>query len=287
MSDWPEIGIHPGIPAEEYHQGPGVSQTTLKRVLNSTLYHARHALLSPSDGSSATTVFDVGEATHIALLEPHRFDQRVVRGLELDRRSKANKEAHVDFAAEHAGKIILLAKEFDKVEAMAVGVLRNKKAVEILAAPGFTELSMVWEDEETGQLCRGRDDRYCRWQEMNIIADVKTHAGHCSTDSIERTIGKFGYDIQAAFYLDGMARLGAGDRRFVFIFVEKAAPHECRLFEASEDMILHGRAKYRKALKLWAEAEKSGDWPSWGNEITKAELRPYDLAPEEDFYGRD
>ena len=286
MSTWPEIGIHQGIPAEEYHQGPGVSQTSVKRAMKYSLYHARDALLNPLEGEKADH-FATGTATHTVLLEPHLFHDQVIEGLPIDRRSNANKARHAEFAAANEGRIILTPKEYAKPKGMAAGVMRNKRAAALLKAPGLTELSFVWKDEETGLLCRGRADRYCRFEDTNIVADIKTHAGRCDVESIEKAIGKCGYDVQAAFYLDGLNVLEPAERRFIYIFCEKTPPYSCRLFEASDDMIQHGRAKYRKGLKLWAEADRTGVWPEWGDEITKAELRRFDLAPEEDFYGSD
>lgn len=283
----PEPGAWPGVPDEIYHRWPGLSQTTLKVADAETIFHARfreeqRAVKPP------TQPMETGSASHTAILEPHLFNDRVVRGLELARRSKADKLSHADHAAKHANQIVLPWKEYDKVIAMPTGMMANATARELFRSPGHTELPIVWIDTPTGLKCRGKFDLYRRFRGLNIIADVKTYDGVLSLDALEKRIGDFGYDSQAAFYTDGANTLWPDSpHEFWWIFVEKKPPHHCRILRAPTATIEEGRKKYRSAIDKWDAAQKTGEWTSWGDDVTDAYLKPwhqFNWVPNEDHY---
>ena len=273
----PEPGLYPGIPENTYHRWQGaVSQSTLKVVRKLTCMHANDDLANPPD---QTQYQSLGEAMHLALLEPEKFESRIACGLAIDRRSNANKVKHAEFEEQNAGKLILKSADFDAVFAAVEKIKGNDLVMELLAMQ-MKEVSVVWVDDETQVKCKGRFDAFGKFRQWTAIADVKSTAADLSDDSLEREIGNWGYDVQAGFYLDGANALAEADRRFFMIFVEKKRPFDCRVIEPSQTALFEGRWKYRKALKQWARCLKTGVYPGWPQSITSLGLKPWDCVAE-------
>lgn len=78
-----------------------------------------------------------------------------------------------------------------------------------------------------------------------------------------------GYDIQAAFYVDGIRAVTGMELPFLFIAVEKEAPHAVAVYRADPEVIEVGRKKYRAALQLLKWCQESESWPAYqpGGEI--------------------
>ncbi|WP_245459939.1 PD-(D/E)XK nuclease-like domain-containing protein [Mesorhizobium sp. M1B.F.Ca.ET.045.04.1.1] len=83
---------------------------------------------------------------------------------------------------------------------------------------------------------------------------------------------KYGYYIQAAFYLDGMKALGLGDHQdFVFVFQQRDYPHKVYATTICDETIEIGRKAYRLALKTYATMlERYGadvPWPAYPDRV--------------------
>lgn len=97
----------------------------------------------------------------------------------------------------------------------------------------------------------------------------------------EKSMIDYGYDRQAAFYLDGYRTLTGRPAQFAFAAVESEAPFGVRAAPVSPSVIASGRAKYRRALAvLKAERLNNGrfdadydqpetfDLPRWARQQT-------------------
>lgn len=120
---------------------------------------------------------------------------------------------------------------------------------------------LVWHSD--GVECSGRPDHID--EDYHIINDLKT-AHDLSDDALTYAIEKYGYDIQAAAYLEGAAQKYEWDRPlFRFIFVETEAPFDVRIIEPDALMLSSGAALWRKAVATWGACMRSGEWPGRGN----------------------
>lgn len=270
-----EPGLYEGVPDDTYHSWQHlVSQSTLKTVRKLTPHDAYQDLLTPRESTPAQ---DAGTALHLALLQPDEFEARVACGLGKDRRSKANRLEHEAHEQKHAGKIILKQPDFDKCFAAAEMIKKHPLAMSLIEMEGvMREVAGVFRDDEADILGKFKLDLLGRWQKQhNIIADVKTTAFDMSDDEIERNIGKYGYDIQAAYYLDGVNAIAPAVRRFFFIFVNPTRL-TVRVIEPTPSALEHGRIKYRGALNKWAECCRKNEFPGWPGRVTSLGLKPWD-----------
>jgi hypothetical protein len=79
--------------------------------------------------------------------------------------------------------------------------------------------------------------------------------------SFSRDAAEFEYDIQAAMGLDIVsANLKVDYETFLFLAVEKQAPHDAILFDLLAEDIRRAKAEYIRRLKFIREAYNSGIW---------------------------
>ncbi len=239
-------GITANLPFAEYLAIDAMNTSTLKKVGQSP-QHAQHALLTPSEPSAA---FVIGDAFHGLVLEPDRFADEYAEAPDRPKRTKADKEAWEEWTGAHPNTTALKPADWDAIHKMRISVLSHETAAEILAGEGSNELTMVWEDAETGALCKGRADRFTTFDGVSVIADLKSTID-ASPDGWARSSARFGYHQQAAWYLDGANALAPMDRRFLFICCEKTAPYGVTVQELDADAIAAGEKLNRIYLRRW------------------------------------
>lgn len=209
--------------------------------------------------------FDLGHAAHLLVLG---------EGPELevidfpDWKKAAARELRD--AAYDEGKVPLLTKDFEQVQAMADAIRRHP-----LAGPLFTpgsgraELSIFWTDKATGVRCRVRPDWLKEMPGLTLAVDYKT-CRDASPTAVSRAIKDHSYHQQDAFYTDGIwAALQPEDVRFIFVFQSKTAPYLITVRELTDQDRDIGRARNERALREYAECERTGVWPDWTGPVTE------------------
>lgn len=178
-------------------------------------------------------------------------------------------DVKAEWLVNNSHRNVLEQEQFDQLRNMRDAVMAHPAAAKLMARPGKAEQSVYWIDPATGELCRCRPDY---WTDDAIIVDVKT-CDDASPDGFRHSIEKWGYDVQDAFYTDGVAAVGRPARAFLFLAVQKDA---CvidgqsfgvavyQLDEASREL---GRAKYRQDLGVVAQCNRSNSWPNYGDKI--------------------
>ncbi|MBX6392168.1 MAG: PD-(D/E)XK nuclease-like domain-containing protein [Burkholderiales bacterium] len=228
------------------------------RIMRSPAHYQEYVTHPPEP----TPAMVFGTAFHTALLEPERFGQTFVVAPKFDRRTKEGKAAAEAWEAENAGKTALTAEQMQAIAAMARAVQGHAGAAQLLVH-GLAEMSAFWIDQETGIECKCRPDFLSMAGEtITGIVDVKT-CSDASADGFARSIATLGYDVQAAFYQDGLKALTGRTIPFYFIAVEKDAPFAIAAYKASNEVIEVGRAKYRAALQLLGWCRENDRWPSY------------------------
>ena len=155
-----------------------------------------------------------------------------------------------------------------QLNAMAKSV-RNHPAAKLLLQSGVAESVHLWTDLITQVDCKLKAD----WltTDGSIVVDLKS-CNDCSPMSFKRSAMRYRYDVQAAFYLDGLSHTNARDV-FVFIAVEKTYPYKVAVYEAPDSMVSSGRDKYLADLHLLAECRRNNEWPAYDN--ARIQLLPW------------
>ena len=250
------FGIHADISNEDYHalkeiEGlPAVSSSFVKAWYKTTPYHATADL-----PEKQSTAFDIGTAVHGWALE----GVVPIKGTER-RAGKAWQDAVAE--AKLLDTVALNHADFEKVE-QCVEALYNNPHIKLLLEhkKRVCEASVFVKHE--GLCLKARPDLYI--QSQGIIADIKTTQSANPYEFEQRTMDKFGYTIQAAFYWKVMQLAQLPMKRFLFINVEKEPPFATSIVEVGEKLIEYGTTVVNNVLAEIQVAEKQQDystgWP--------------------------
>lgn len=273
----PEIGTYPNTPMSEYGTWDAANFSTLKHFKRSAA-HAREALVNPPE---QTTAMLLGQATHSAILEPELFATDYCAAPKLDRRFKKDKETWATFQEDNKGKEVLTGQEYEQCMEMAKQAHTNPTIASVLGEAGINELSFVWNDTNTGILCKGRCDRFGYVYGNSAVADLKT-TENADEQAWIREVIKYQYHAQAAFYLDGLETLEPrGDRKFIWIAIEKKPPYACAVYQPDAATLQKGRAMYRSYLAQYGVCREAGVWPGYAPGIQPLLLPDWALRWEQ------
>jgi hypothetical protein len=254
------VGLVDDFPEDAYHSHPALSASAAKKLLAPScpalFKHERE------HGQQHRQAFDIGHAAHKAVLG-------VGAELEVidapDWKTKAAREARDEAYA--AGKVPLLTSEAAQVAEMHAAVFDNHEAA-ALFMDGKPEQSAFWTDWTTGIDRRARLD----WLTLHddgtaTVVDLKTTTS-AEPGAFAKSVFTYGYDIQQAYYTDAVHALGLANRvRFVFIAVEKTAPHLVGVYELDARAEAIGRQRVDEALAIYARCTATDTWPGYGDGV--------------------
>lgn len=266
---------------DAYHAAEGISASGLKLIGRSPLHYWAKYLDPNRQIEEPTPALRLGTAIHAAVLEPMRFKQEYVVAPRVDRRTKEGKETWAAFEAEcaAAGATPISADDFKTCMSISERLNRHP-AASVLFRSGSPELSMWWEDADTGVLCKCRPD----WLIDGVaVIDVKS-TQDASAAGFARSVANYEYHMQAAWYLDGVRACLGNDapQAFIFAAFEKDAPHAVAFYNADAEMIEIGRREYRRRLAIYAACKRSDVWPGYPPEITTLALPAWVLKAAND-----
>lgn len=278
-------GIYPNLSFEEYRAIDALNWSTLSKLRESPAACKRY-MESPPEASAAQ---DFGTAVHHYLLERESFwDNFVIwdgtpyhtrkdpfRVATNDTRNPIRRGAKWELfkaAAESDGKKVLTPNEMEKVVTYANRWDDHPLTKNILDG-ALTELSIIWECEYTGQLCKARIDLLTA---SGDIYDVKTTRQGNPYDFVQDA-KRFGYIHQLCFYSMGydMAPAGEVGHKFsqtigfiacpkakdpvdnLLVFTKHSAPDEYDL-------------EVKLLLELFQKCKETDHWP----EATQEESTP-------------
>jgi hypothetical protein len=247
-------GIYSRAQVANYDAIDAVNYSSLKMLAKSPKHYQHYKLC----GSKETRPMFKGTAAHIAILEPERFatEYAIFTG-----RRKAGKEWEAfETAALEQGKTVLKKAELDEAIAMRDAVREDPLASSYLSG-GQHEVTLVWEDGETGLPCKGRLD-FLRGG--TVAVDVKT-TRDASPHWFARDVARLQYHVQAAMYFDALATLTNRDPRFVVVAIESSAPYDVVTYDLPEPVIEAGRDEYQRLMRLLVECRRDNHWPGIGN----------------------
>ncbi|MBZ6102778.1 PD-(D/E)XK nuclease-like domain-containing protein [Streptomyces olivaceus] len=272
-----------GLSAEEYHADrTSISSSGLRALLAPGCpaqfkYDRDHPTPPKKD-------FDLGHAAHLYVLG---------EGPELeviDFPDWRKKDAQIQRDDAYlAGKVPLLTKDHDMVQAMADAIRQHPIAGPLFTpGRGVAEQSIYWTDRRTGVRCRCRPDWMPTRQENGrlVVVDYKT-AKAVDEAALAKAVYDRGYHAQAAFYLDGVKTAGLhGDQEpaFIFVFQAKTAPYLVHLVELDFPALALGGARNERALRIYAECERTGSWPGFNDRITYLPLPAWAERRDQEEY---
>lgn len=239
----------------EYNQAPGVRRSDLWRMHESPEKY-KWFLEHPPE-STPTLTF--GAAAHKMLLEPDGFNDEFAVLPNVDRRTKAGKEAYEAFLIDKSEKTVIIQDDYDTIVAMTEKANSIPYVRELLK--GEHEKSFFWDDPDTGERCKVRVDIITEIDGKLTIADYKT-AANAKTEIFNNDIFRYGYHLQAYMYTEAvMQDMHLTERPdFLFVVQEKKAPYAVNLIQVTEDVMLAGMDTFRELIGTLHQCKETGFW---------------------------
>jgi len=292
-----EIRFHQ--PDYAYRKAEGVSQSELKEVLRSPAHWlARYG--PEAEPTFPTAAMIMGTALHCRVLEPELFDESFVDRSSKDKEltvaelkaaledegiefKKTAKKPELEALLYPDGKPVdkrtsLAGEDYQAVCGMADAIRAHEVAGTWFDPnrKGYRKANEVslYVDDLNGTKVKGRLDRLEKTKNGWMILDLKT-TDDASPQGFQKKAFNLGYDIQAAFYSDLVARVmgcPAESVEFMFLAIERKRPHCIGLYRASEQMITMGREKYLEGLSTLAWARSTDTFAGYSPE-------PQELTP--------
>ena len=266
----PGPGIYRGVPFDEYLGWEYISQSRLKCGRES-MAHFRAAMDAPP---ASTDALRLGRFFHAGQLEPmtlpsiycfmpvFQYDDANVTAAGLKSTSsrtaycKAKKE---EFERVNRGKEIITQSDYERLLGVVSAIAKNDRARQIFCPGAEQEISLVWDDDDTGLRCKARLDNVDFHNKR--IGDLKKHDQERSFGYV---IEKNGYHIQAAMYLDAVSAVTgestAGWEYFIIAHTS-TPPYICQAAPLSAEAIEIARVTYRRVLREIAIATRTNSWP--------------------------
>ncbi len=247
---------------------PGVSRSDLL-VVKRSVRHYLEGKKSVSNSETPALIF--GKAFHCALLTPDQFDKYFCPEFEgpaaLSKRTKEYQSLKEAYGNQNIGRHQLDAETMLRLKTM-VDACKEHPVVAQLLKLGEHENVFFWEDE--GVLCRAKIDTWV--PSKGLVVDFKTTTD-ASLNSFRKSIANYYYDMQGAFYVDGVsAYAGAQIENYLIVAVESQPPHEIAVYHLLSPDLEVGRELYKTFLRKLKNANAEGEHLGYPKEIQAINL---------------
>lgn len=225
---------------EAYHARAGLSSSGVRAFMRSPAHYEVY-----KNSSSDSDALRNGSLLHAMILEPETVDTDFAVAPNVDRRTKAGKEAYQEFVESSKDKTIIKPDDFNRIEEAVFEFNRSEYAK--LLTGGNAEMSFF--SNINGVTVKARPDYiYIDHLGVATVYDVKsTRSAH--EDEFARSAYKYSYHIQAAFYKLVLESLGYTVADFIFLAIESNAPFGVNPFRFSNETMEKATFEVNKAIQ--------------------------------------
>jgi len=244
------------MPTAEYRQYPALNYSHLKLMFRPALYKD---MVLDGKKKDQTLSMGIGTAVHTLNLEPHLSD--TIKNLKdyghTDRRKWA---AIRELEANNPSDLFFSDSEIATIKSMVKSVKDHAEAAKLYDGEINNEVSFFWHNSEYNFVCKGRADTV-NFHEGYVV-DLKTTQD--AADFMNQVI-KYGYHIQAAFYLQGMKAVTGQDFDWYWVAVDSKEPNDTYVYKMSTECHRIGEIETNLFMKTLRECTDTDTWPR-GNE---------------------
>lgn len=240
-----------------YNDIPAVRRSALWEMRKSPAHYKYMVEHPPKE--TAALLF--GTAAHKYILETDEFWEDYALAPEVDRRTKAGKEAWANHLLELEGKSSISISDYTTIQEMNESILNNPTAKELLKT-GIHEVPIQWMDPVTEEPCKCRPDCLTVYNGEKYIVDYKTTTS-CEEGHFERSCRYYGYKLQAAMYTEGLFQSFFEPYKFAFVAQEKNPPYAVRVYFCDQGFIDEGMDIYRDLMGKYHKCRITGFWPGY------------------------
>lgn len=202
----------------------------------------------------ATDGLRLGCGGHTLMLEFNDFNDRHIIVPKIDGRTKAGREQKflAEEKAKKEGKVLLSQDEFTQMIRWRDQIHNNDIIGDLfLKNLGINEVSGFFEHPTIPDI-KGcfRADKLL--EDRGLCIDLKFMLS-ANPFAFSHSIKKYRYDIQAAWYLDGLKCITGKDFDFLFVVCEKARPFNVQTYRLDDETLEKGRDDIRGYLARYKQ----------------------------------
>lgn len=256
-------GIHYDYPETDYHALPSLSSTGARALLPRFGGSPKNYQWVQQNRRTSHA-FDLGHAIHAKILGvgagviPYPGEHLTPSG------NVSTKPATVAWENKQraAGLTPVSPDNINRVDAAAEAVLAHPTARPLLEVAVHREASVFADVDDVP--CRARFDAISDETRRGVLGvDVKS-TPDVTEAAFTRSVSKFGYDVQEAFYRDVyQAATGRQISEFWFIAVQIKGPFEVAVHRIEEFWLGMARKEAATARAIFRECVESGVWPGY------------------------
>lgn len=272
-----EDGIYQIAP-DDYHADPclepALSASLAKLIVSRSPCHAWTASqrLNPCYEGTNKKHFDIGRAAHRAVLGKGERYIAIPKTL-LASNGAASTKAAKEFIEEARadGLTPLKTEEIAAVDLMAEKIRDELGLHGVNIDPAYSEQVAV---AHLGGIWNRVMIDYAPPGPNAPLYDIKTTTD-ASPDAVRRTLMSHDLQIQAQHYLEVWRAVTGEERAFLFVFVEKEAPHSVTMARIAAGTMVIGRKQISRARAMWRNCLDANDWPAYPHGILEIDFPEY------------
>lgn len=294
-------GIYPGLSMPEYLALPYMSASRLEALRRSPRWY-RHCLTQPP---KSTDALERGTALHLLILEPALYATRyvvaescaVLLGAKAQRAGQPCgnpglfKLRGIGWACgthvkgygsevESDPNVQTISQELDAtVRGMAAAIKEHPRAQSLFEGRGDFETTIVFEDPETGVLCKIRPDRLVERAGMYVALKSTRDA---TTFAFPKDAENRGYFRGFALYRRGLRAVGWPYSCTAALAVEAEAPFDPVPYLLEESDLDSADREVTRLLERFKLCESENHWPGHAQEFVTLR-RPKWATTDEEF----
>lgn len=283
-----------------YHQqccpGPSISSSGLRTIVVESPWHFwANSDLNPDryPEKDAGDALSLGRAAHALILGDEVFDEHFayvpddaprrptatqIKAFERDgvwsEAAKEGAEFWDAFDAKANGKAMISETQIEHIKFMSQNIAKCPEAVEALTG-GLTEISMIWQDPQTGVWIKSRPDQLP--DNGFDFSDLKTFAPRSKSikRAVQQSITEYRYDMQMALAAMGAEQVfGTTASECILIMAQSNPPYTVTPIKINTDTLYWARVMCRHAIDTFAECLKTNTWPMPVEGIIEYSLPP-------------
>lgn len=261
---------------EEYHAHEALGSSDVRRLMISPLHYK-----AKEEPATRPPHFVFGSAAHCGYLEPEKFvDRYRAKPHEVD--GKGPRTSHYrEFIDSHPEVEWMKAEDFDKVLRVVESAMDHPVSSKMFSRDVVVEGSVFF--ELRGVRCKARPDLVSFRKDGKVdVLDLKTTLDASFDGFRKKAVGAHKLHVQEWFYRKGLESLGLEVGQFVFLAVEKNAPHAAAQYVLRASDVELAEEQVHGALKAYLAASKEEKWAGYPTTLREMSVPRWAL-PDANF----
>ncbi len=243
---------------DNYDKIPAVRRSLLWELKKSPA-HFKYAEVNEEEDTAALRL---GTIIHMCVLEFGKYLVHYKVAPNVDRRTKEGKARYQEFLDSLLpGQEAISWDEHDQAMQMRLALTEDPNASKYLGE-FYPEMVYTWTDPETGERCKIKADAVTEIDGQDVLIDFKT-TDSCADGHFERSVKKYGYQLQAGMYCEGYFANTYREPKFIFVAQEKKPPYACRVYECDPYFVQQGKEEFHRLLQIYHHCKEKDEWPGY------------------------